>query len=163
MRRPGTTRFACAGALVPAVILMVLLGGCGGGSERSAEAYCKAFYETAAPIRKSYVEANENVESDPLQALVTLLGSPGDLEVIFDTMAAHAPDEIRSDTEAVRDGMRKEQDAIGEGLSDPIGALGNSIAAGVTSSGSFTRVDNYLNEHCPVNSKLAQRIIKEYE
>lgn len=78
-------------------------------------------------------------------------------------MAAHAPDEIRADTEAVRDAMKKEQDAIGEGLSDPIGALGNSIAAGVTSSGSFTRVDDYLNEHCPVGSTLARHIIEESE
>lgn len=146
-----------------AAIVAVSLGGCGGGSERSADAYCRAFYETATPIRKSYLEADENVETDPLQALVTLLGSPGDLSVIFDTMAAHAPDEIRSDTEAVRDAMKKEQDAIGEGLSDPLGALGNSIAAGVTSSGSFTRVDNYLNEHCPVDSPLAQQIIEESE
>lgn len=44
-----------------------------------------------------------------------------------------------------------------------VGVLGNSIAAGVTSSGSFTRVDNYLNEHCPVDSTLAQHIIEESE
>lgn len=163
MRGPGPIRFASTGALATAVIVAVWMGGCGGSSERSAEAYCRAFYETATPIRQSYVEADKQAETDPLQALVTLLGSPGDLSVIFDTMAAHAPDEIRSDTEAVRDAMKKEQDAIGEGLSDPIGALGNSIAAGVTSSGSFTRVDNYLNEHCPVNSKLAQQIIRESE
>jgi hypothetical protein len=163
MRRPVTTRFASAGLLAAAVIAAVWTGGCGGGSDRSAEAYCRSFYETAAPIRKSYVEADEQAETEPLQALVTLLGSPGDLGVIFDSMAAHAPDEIRSDTEAVRDAMKKEQEAIGEGLSDPIGALGNSLAAGVTSSGSFTRVDNYLNEHCPVDSKLAQEVINESE
>ena len=139
--------------------LTVSLGACGGGSERSAEAYCKAFYETAAPIRESYVEADKEMEQDPLSGIVTLLGSPGDLTVIFDSMAAHAPDEIRADTEAARDAMKKEQEAIGEGLSDPLGALGNSLAAGVTSSGSFSRVDSYLQEHCPVNSTLAQNII----
>lgn len=144
-----------------ALLLLVLLGllvGCG-GSERSAEAYCKAFYETAAPIRESYVEADKEVEKDPLQSIVTLLGSPGDLSVIFDSMVAHAPDEIRADTEAARDAMKKEQEAVGEGLSDPLGALGKSLGAGLTSSGSFERVDNYLNEHCPVNSDLAQSII----
>jgi hypothetical protein len=149
--------------LVTATALAAALASCGGGSERSADAYCRAFYETAAPIRQSYVEADKEVEQDPLKAILTLLGSPGDLSVIFDTMAAHAPDEIRSDTEAVRDAMKKEQEAIGEGLSDPLGAIGNSLAAGVTSSGSFTRVDAYLNEHCPVNSALAQEIIHESE
>jgi hypothetical protein len=148
-----------------ALLLLVLLGllvGCG-GSERSAEAYCKAFYETAAPIRESYVEADKEVEKDPLQSIVTLLGSPGDLSVIFDSMAAHAPDEIRADTEAAQDAMKKEQEAVGEGLSDPLGALGKSLGAGLTSSGSFERVDSYLNEHCPVNSSLAQGIIDSSE
>jgi hypothetical protein len=143
-------------------VLVGLLTGCG-GSERSPEAYCKAFYETAAPIRESYVEAGNEVEEDPLQSIVTLLGSPGDLTVIFDSMAAHAPDEIRADTEAARDAMKEQQDAIGEGLSDPLGALGKSLGAGITSSGSFSRVDSYLNEHCSVNSPLAQNIINGSE
>jgi hypothetical protein len=146
------------GASVLLLVLVGLLVGCG-GSERSTEAYCKAFYETAAPIRESYVEAGKEVEKDPLQSIVTLLGSPGDLSVIFDSMVAHAPDEIRADTEAARDAMKKEQEAVGEGLSDPLGALGKSLGAGLTSSGSFERVDSYLNEHCPVNSSLAQGII----
>jgi hypothetical protein len=143
-------------------VLVSLLAGCG-ASERSPEAYCKAFYQTAAPIRETYVEAGDETEDDPLQSIVTLLGSPGDLTVIFDSMVAHAPDEIRADTEAARDAMKDEQDAIGEGLSDPLGALGKSLGAGLTSSGSFSRVDSYLNEHCPVNSDLAQNIINGSE
>ena len=150
------------GALALLLLLAGLVVGCG-GSERSPEAYCRAFYETAAPIRKTYVEADNEMEADPLKSIVTLLGSPGDLEVIFDSMVAHAPDEIRADTEAVRDAMTKEQEAVGEGLSDPLGALGKSLGAGLTSSGSFSRVESYLNDHCPVNSSLAQSIIHESE
>jgi hypothetical protein len=158
LSRLGLTTPRNLGASVLLLMLTGLVAGCG-GSDRSPEAYCRAFYETAAPIRESYVEADKEMENDPLQSIVTLLGSPGDLEVIFNTMVAHAPDEIRADTEAVRDAMKKEQEAIGEGLSDPLGALGNSLAAGVTSSGSFERVERYLDEHCPVNSDLAQSII----
>jgi hypothetical protein len=146
------------GAFAALAALVVTFASCG-GSERSAEAYCRAFYETGAPIRKSYVEADEEMENDPLQSIATLLGSSGDMTVIFDSMAAHAPDEIRADTEAARDAMKKEQDAVGEGLSDPLGAIGNSLAAGLTSSGSFSRVDDYLQQHCPVDSTLAQSII----
>jgi hypothetical protein len=144
--------------LLALAAIALSLAACG-GSERSSEAYCRAFYETAAPIRETYVQADEELEDDPLQSIVTLLGSPGDMAVIFDTMTAHAPDEIRADTEAARDAMKKEQDAIGDGLSDPLGALGGSLAAGLTSSGSFSRVDDYLNQHCPVDSSLAQGII----
>lgn len=140
--------------------LLTTLGACG-GSERSAEAYCRAFYETAAPIRESYVEADEQIEEDPLGSLVTLLGSPGDMVVILDSMAAHAPDEIRSDTEAARDALEEQQDSLGDALSDPLGAIGASVIAGLTSSGSFSRIDAYLAENCPVNSELAQEIIDE--
>lgn len=161
MRRRGPIA-VCGVCAFATVATAFTLSACG-GTERSAEAYCRSFYETAAPIRESYVEADKEVERDPLNAIVTLLGSPGDLVVIFDSMIPHAPDEIRSDTEAVRDAIKKEQDAVGEALSDPLGALGNSLAAGVTSSGSFTRVDTYLNEHCPVDSQLAQEVINGSE
>lgn len=162
MSRLGGTSPCNLGASALLLLLVGLVVGCG-GSDRSPEAYCRAFYETAAPIRQTYVEADNEMESDPLQSIVTLLGSPGDLEVIFNSMVAHAPDEIRSDTEAVRDAMKKEQEAVGEGLSDPLGALGKSLGAGLTSSGSFSRVESYLDDHCPVNSELAQSIIKESE
>lgn len=140
--------------------LVASLAACG-GPERSAQAYCRAFYETAAPIRDSYVEANEEIEEDPLSAIVTLLGSPGDLVVIFDSMAKHAPDEIRADTETARDALKDQQDSLGDVLSDPLGAIGSGVVAGLTSSGSFARVDGYLAEHCPVDSELAQDIIDE--
>jgi hypothetical protein len=147
-------------ALAAGFSLLTSLASCG-GSERSPEAYCRAFYETAAPIREGYVEADEHMEEDPIGSIVTLLGSPGDLTVIFDSMAAHAPDEIRSDTEAARDALRDQQDSLGDALSDPLGALGSSVIAGLTSSGSFARVDAYLGEHCPLDSELAQEITDE--
>lgn len=132
--------------------------GCG-GPERSAEAYCRAFYETAAPIRADYVEADERFEEDPLGSLVTLLGSPGDMTVILATMADHAPDEIRADTEAAHDALEDQQDSLGDAFSDPLGAIGSGLAAGLTSSGSFSRVDSYLQQHCPVDSDLAREAI----
>ena len=141
-----------------------VLAACGGGGEdRSADAYCRAFYEHAAPIRAGYVEADEQMEEDPVGSIVTLLGSPGDIAVIFDAMVDHAPDEIRGDTEAARDAVQDQQDALSDALSDPLGALGGSLIEGLTSSGSFARVDSYLNDHCPVDSELAQEVIAEYE
>lgn len=156
----GIKRWRILGAVALPLALVVLLAGCGGSTDRSPEAYCRAFYETAAPIRQTYVEADEEMEADPLGSIVTLMGSPGDLKVIFNTMVDHAPDEIRPDTEAVEEAMKKEEEAVGEGLSDPLGALGKSLGAGLTSSGSFVRVERYLDQHCPVNSQLAQSIIK---
>lgn len=159
MRTTHDTLRAATGALF--VTLTVSLAACGSTSERSADAYCRAFYETAAPIRENYIEANEEAEEDPLSALVTLLGAPGDLTVIFDTMSEHAPGEIKADTAEARDALEKQQDSLGDALSDPLGAIGSGLIAGLTSSGSFSRVGNYLQEHCPVESELAQEIIDE--
>jgi hypothetical protein len=158
----GVTLSRRVGFAVGLNLLALLVVGCG-GSDRSPEAYCRAFYETAAPIRRTYVEADERLEEEPLQSIVTLLGSPGDLEDIFNTMVDHAPDDIKADTESLRDAMKTEEEAMGEELSDPLAALGKSLGAGLTSSGSFERVESYLDQHCPANSELAREIIAESE
>lgn len=101
------------------------------------------------------------MEEDPLGSIVTLVGAPGDLVVILDTMVDHAPDEIRSDTEAARDALEEQQDALADALSDPFGAIGGGLIAGITSAGSFSRVDAYLGEHCPLDSELAGEFVDE--
>jgi len=138
--------------------VLVALSGCG-GEERSPEAYCKAFYSKAAPIRESYVRADP--EKDPLGAIVTLLSAPGDMVTILDGMTRHAPDEIESDTAQVRDSFKKMQDTMGDAIKDPFGALGSGLVNSLTSAGAFQRVDSYLGQHCPVDSELAQKYIRE--
>jgi len=155
MRRLAATRAATiVGALAVAVT------GCG-GPERSAEAYCKAFYSKAAPIRQGYIDAGQTAKTDPLGATLKLLQAPGDFVSILDAMVDHAPDAIKSDTVEVRDSLKKVQDTMGQALSNPLGALGGGLAASLTSAGAYRRVNEYLNEHCPVNSPLAQKIIRE--
>jgi hypothetical protein len=136
----------------------LMLSGC--GDERSAEAYCHAFYSKAAPIRQGYVDAGRTADQQPLGALVKVLSSPGDFASIFDGMVDHAPDEIKSDTVVVRDSFRKLQDGLGKSFSNPLGGLGDNLAAALSSSGALQRVDAYLAEHCPVNSPLAKEYIE---
>jgi hypothetical protein len=147
---------------LPAIVgagLCLLVSGC--GSDVSPEAYCRSFYEKAAPIREGYVQAGDTVEADPLGAFVKLMQAPGDMAVIFDGMVDHAPDDIRSDTEQVRDSFKKLQDSMGDNLDNPLKMLGANLMAGLSSAGSFERVDAYLGEHCPVDSELAQDIIDD--
>jgi hypothetical protein len=159
LRRPPTVGLASAATAV-AVVAALCLSACGGGSTRSAEAYCEAFYSHAAPLRQGYVNADKQASQQPLQALVTLLSAPGDLAAVFDAMVPHAPDEIQSDTKQVRDAFKKMQDTMGKAVSDPLGALGDSLGNSLSSSGSFNRVDQYLAAHCPPSSALAQKYIK---
>jgi hypothetical protein len=150
-----TALLAAAAATASALALTA----CGGGEDRSPEAYCRAFYEKAAPIRQGYVDASKNVNADPLTSIVKLLQAPSDMAAIFGGMVDHAPDDIKSDTEQVRDSFKKLSDSEGDMLSNPLLAAGKSIINGVAAGGSFERVDAYLAAHCPVSSKLAQDII----
>jgi hypothetical protein len=149
-------------AILAAAGVALLVSGC--GDDRSPEAYCKAFYSKAAPIRQNYVDTNERAkrsDADMLASIATLLQAPGDFVAIFDGMVDHAPDEIESDTVQVRDALKKMQDGMGDALSNPLKALGANLVASLTSAGSFNRVDAYLGQHCPVDSELAQKYIRE--
>ena len=150
--------------LVPLICVALFLAAgvtsCG-ESQRSADAYCTAFYEKAAPIRQGWVDANENSDANPLGAIVSLIRAPNDLAVIFDGMVDHAPDEIRSDTEEARDSLKRSQENAGEALSNPLAAIGTGLVNAIGASGSFQRVGSYLEKHCPPSSDLAQRIIRE--
>jgi hypothetical protein len=139
----------------------LILSACASSDERSPEAYCRAFYTKAAPIRQGYVDAGNKMEADPLTGIIKLLQVPGDMQSIFDGMVDHAPDEIKSDTAQVRDSFKKMADTQGEALSNPLLAAGKGLVNSLTSAGAFERVDAYLAAHCPVSSKLAQDIINK--
>jgi len=130
-----------------------------GGADRSPQAYCRAFYTHAAPIRQSYVNAASETNTNPLAALVKLVAAPGDLASIFDSMVPHAPDAIKSDTVEVRDSFKHLQDSLGKSLTNPLAALAGNLGTALTSAGAFNRVGSYLDTNCPVNSPLAQGII----
>lgn len=137
-------------------------GGCG-GEERSATAYCEAFYSKAAPIRQGYVDASEQAKTNPLGVFVSLFSAPGDLASIFGGMVDHAPDEIKSDTEIVRDSFKRLQDNLGDSVTlnpgKALEAMGKNLVNGMSAMGAQNRVDAYLNQHCPVDGPLAQKFI----
>lgn len=148
-------------AVIGVCLAAAVLSGC--GAERSPEAYCKAFYDRAAPLRKSFVETNKEGVNDSnfLGALVQLISAPGDLANIFDGMVDHAPDDIQAETKAVRDSFKKLQDNLGDSVTNPLGALGANLVNGMSVSGSLSKVDAYLQQHCAVNSELGQKLINE--
>src|SRR4051794_25195301 len=129
--------------LVSAAIVLGLSACGGSGGERSADAYCEAFYSGAAPLHAKATQAAATSSSDPLSGFVTAISSIGDLESIFDTMDQHAPGEIESDTAQVRDTLKRLQGDLGQGATDPIGALASNLVASLTSAGAFQRVGDY--------------------
>lgn len=148
------------------------LSACGGSSGQSTgnaaknassnpKSYCVAFYSRAAPLEEKYSQADAAGKADPLGSLTTLLSSPGDLAVVFDSMIPVAPADIKPETVAVRDAFKKLQDNPAASASNPASAVASNLLSALTSSGSFQRVGAYLQSHCPLSSAVAQKYVKQ--
>lgn len=148
MRRGPAQHALMTLACVLPIALVLPLAGCG-GSERSVAAYCDAFWSRAVSLHDHYEADSATARANPLAAVVDLFSAPGYLGTMMDAMAQVAPEEIRPDTEAVRDSLKRLQDSNAHAFSNPLGALGDNIGLALSSSGSFTRVDRYLTQHCP--------------
>lgn len=116
--------------------LVFALTACGSASSRSVEAYCN----TMVKHRDRYLTAMDN--TGDLSGLIGAAGAIGDLKIMWDEMAEVAPEDIRSDTEAVRDSWRKAEESAtgGDFMTLFSNALFNSAA--------IERVDAYIIDNC---------------
>lgn len=128
-----------AGVLM--VFAVLVLSGC--AVKGSMEQYC----ETLASHRESYLQAM-GAATDPSSAADVLGGvsAIGDLKSMWREMAEVAPEEIRSDTESVRDAWSKVEDSAARG------DWGAALFAGLLNAGAMERVDAYVRQHCDVAS-----------
>lgn len=125
--------------LTVAIVLAVSLSACGGGSARSVKAYC----DTVAKHRDRYLSAmNAATSSGGLSGLLGGVAAIGDIKNMWTDLAKVAPDEIQTDTEAVRDAWKQAAEAAQNG--NYVGAL----TAALTNSGPTNRVNAYIAEHC---------------
>ncbi len=124
--------------IVPMLFLVVLLSGC--AENRSVEAYCN----TLERHKQSYLQAME-AAAEPSNAADVLGGiaAIGDLTSMWREMADVAPEEIRSDTEAVRDAWIKMEDSAVAGNWG-----GAVVLAGLLNAGPMNRVDAYVRQYC---------------
>lgn len=127
------------------VAAAVVLAGCS-GEERSVEAYCSTFYGEGSELRDQWTEAGG---SDLLGQAVTLLQAPQDLATFFDKLEKVAPDDIQPDVAAVRDSLKDQIDAMTSiDPGSPWKAALQSMLIGVSSGGSWQRVDEWTLENC---------------
>lgn len=137
--RPRTTSARTTSALAASVALALgasLLTGCSEG--RSAEAFCN----TMATHRDRYLSAMNLGDSPDITDLLNAASAIGDLKVMWTELADVAPEEIRSDAEAVRDAWAAQEEAALGG--NYLGALGTGLLA----SGSMSRVDAFVRDNC---------------
>jgi hypothetical protein len=139
-------------AAVGLVALLVVagLGGC--AQSRSPDAFCEVMAEHRDRYEVATSSAIAAVEGGDAAGLITgtagMIAALGDLQLMWDELADVAPDEIVADVEKVRDHNQEQLDSVGDAISDPFGALAGSLASGLVNSGSYTRLNDYADEHC---------------
>lgn len=127
-------------ALSMVLLLVTPLQACGGeSSHRSIEAYC----HTVAKHRDRYLSAMDTATSSGgLGGLLGGVAAIGDIETMWADLAKVAPDDIQTDTEAVRDAWKETEDAAKSG--DYLGVLTSAL----TNANATQRVNTYIEEKC---------------
>lgn len=132
------------------VIGLVALSGCGllETEESKKDEFCRTFAEHTDRLQSSLSSAESQMDNpDDLGSMFSGLAQGisaiGDQTVMWDELAATAPDEIKADVEKVRD-TTKGMSAGG----DPVSALAQNLTSGLMSAGSTQRVDEYIDANC---------------
>lgn len=128
------------------VLLCVPVGVAAGcGNQRSVENYCS----TMVKHRDRYLTSmNDAGKSDVLSGLAKGLSAVADLRDMWKEMADVAPEEIRVDTEKVRDAYAKQVEITEQNAGKPMAAAAKGLVAGAMASGSVLRVDSYVRKNC---------------
>jgi hypothetical protein len=115
-------------------------------SERSVDAYCATFYGEGSELHNQWAASSGG---DPLTQVVTLVAVPGDMAVFFDKLDKVAPDDIEPDVAAVRDSLKRQLDSLGSvSASDPLSTVLQQFMIGMSSNGSWQRVNDYTASNC---------------
>ncbi len=144
-------------AIIGLVAAIACAAACASGPERSTASFCRTFEREAVALHDKYSAeaAAVDPEGDPLGSLFTATGSlleaQGDFVVLFDRLGEVAPDDIRPDVEAVHDAFAQQAAAVRGAGSDPLGAIVGGLLAGLQSTGSFDRVQAYIDGNCDLS------------
>lgn len=138
------------GSMVLVLVLPVMVTAC--SAARTSENFCsvmdkhKQRYEAAMAEAASAMNGTD--ASSLLKGVAKMTSAVGDLQVMWDELANVAPGDIQPDVEVVRDTNKKELDLLKDAADDPLGVLASGLLSGLTSSGSFERVNRYSADHC---------------
>lgn len=142
---------------VRAALFAVVLAGIGLGSVacsgRSVDAFCSTYHQQKAAYLARYGNAGQQADSgDPAADLLggaAQLGSAlGDIVIMFDRLSKVAPDDIEPDVAAIHDSLQKQIDGASGAVKDPLGTIGGGLLQGLTTLGSWQRLEDYVVANC---------------
>lgn len=141
--------------LVCAIAVIAVVAGCGDGETRSAASFCSRLQKEKAAYLGKYNARSESLASSGLDDLTKGLASfgsafeaMGDVVIIFDKLERVAPDDIQPDVAAIHDSLKKQIDSAGDSFKNPLGALAGGLVSGLTTMGSWRRVEQYIEANC---------------
>jgi hypothetical protein len=148
---PTPLRAALSIALV--LTIAVALGGCG-GSTRSVAAVCHVWDSQGLALYNKYAQADHGIQNGGtaglFKGIVDLVAAPNDLAVLFDRMAAVAPESTAPDFNALASALHKEVDNIGQDATNPLAGIASGLVSGLAMSGSYDRVNQFLTANCGI-------------
>lgn len=128
---------------------VVVLAGCGDSTQApTAASYCSYFYEQGSKVRQRYIDADKNMDSNPVAGIITALGAPGDLAAFFSGLAKHAPDEIQADVEALAKAFDSQAQNQTNSATHPLSGLVGGMVGAANAAGPYQRVDAYTKANC---------------
>lgn len=142
-RRPRASFRLIAGGAA----LSLIAGVTACAAPRSLEAYCGVIEEHKDRYLGAMSEVN--AAADPLSGLAGMVSALGDLSRMWEEAADAAPEEIRTDVEAVRDAWAEQFDAAEQMADNPLAGLAAGLVSGLANAGAVQRVDEYTALNCP--------------
>jgi hypothetical protein len=144
-------------APLTALAAAALLAACGGdsGPTRSVSSFCSTLASEKEAYLSKYDTRADTIESSSLDdfskafaSLGSAVEAMGDAVRIFDRLDRVAPDDIQPDVAAIRDSLQKQIDNAGDAVSNPLGALAGGLVSGLSTMGSWQRVEDYIETNC---------------
>ena len=147
--------------LLSIVIAFIAVSGlataCLSEPERSAAEFCSVMDKHKQRYLANMENATSNVGNENSAiAVITGLGQTasalGDLTIMWDELAAVAPQDIRADVDKIAKSYSAQMDSAGDAMSNPLGSLASGLTSGLTTSGSYQRVDQFVGDNCDEGS-----------
>nr|WP_296779014.1 hypothetical protein [Rhodococcus sp. (in: high G+C Gram-positive bacteria)] len=130
-----------------------LMSACSSEPERSAAQFCAVMDKHKSRYLANMETATDNIGNEnSAVAVIAGLGQTaaalGDLTIMWDELSAVAPEDIRADVEKIAKNYSSQMDSAGDSFSNPLGSLASGLTSGLTTSGSYQRVDQFVGDYC---------------
>jgi len=136
------------------LVVLLLVTGCSSGPGRSTTAFCSTLHAEKARILQQFgaqqdaVDASNDSTIQLLGGVANTLQLMGELRAYLRKLADVAPDEIRTETEIVRDEVSKQFDALEDAATNPLAAIASGLLGSLMMGSQLEAVNQFALANC---------------